>query len=154
MDNELDVNDWINSTQEDLVIVSFGSQVPMLASTCYHCGLAVEKMLKAYLIAKESKLTKTHDLDVLIEKCEKHSPDFSKYRKICEDISVFSIVRYPPDRNLTEQKMRKTIENTHEIVNFAMAKLKELGYDKTPQPTSDSMKKIMAAIQQVQNITG
>jgi HEPN domain-containing protein len=152
--SELVISDWINSTQGDLDMVSLGSQVPLLAPVCYHCGQAVEKILKAYIIAKTSELTKTHDLVSLITKCEQCSPDFGKFRNTCTNISTFSTIRYPPQKNLTKQEMEETIKNTHEIVNFAMAKLKELGYDKTPQPTSDSMKKIMAAIQQVQNITG
>lgn len=154
MDNELDVNDWINSAQEDLDGIALTSQVPLLAHTCYHCGQAVEKMLKAYIIAKTNELTKTHDLVSLIKKCERISPDFGQFRNICTDISTFSTIRYPPRKNITKQDMEETIERTREIVDFTMATLKQLGYDKIPQPTSDSMKKIMNAIQRVQDITG
>jgi HEPN domain-containing protein len=153
MNDELDVNDWIDSAQEDLIIVSLGSQVPVLASTCYHCGQAVEKLFKAYLIAKGSGLTKTHDLVPLIRKCEQYSPDFRAFESACTQISAFSVVRYPPKKNLTEQKMNQTIKDTREIVDFTMSKLKELGYDSPPKPPSDSMKKMMNAVQQVQNIT-
>jgi HEPN domain-containing protein len=154
MDNELDVNDWISSAQEDLDGIALTSQVPLLANTCYHCGQAVEKMLKAYIIAKTNELTKTHDLVSLVTKCERSSPDFGKLKNTCAEISTFSTIRYPPKKDLTKQEMEETIKNTHEIVDFTMSKLKELGYDKTQQPTSDAMKKIMNAIRQVKNITG
>jgi HEPN domain-containing protein len=102
---ELVVSEWINSAQEDLDGIALTSQVPLLAHTCYHCGLAVEKMLKAYIIAKETKLIKTHDLNVLLEKCEKHSSDFGRFKDICIDITLYATLRYPPGRNLTREKM-------------------------------------------------
>jgi len=126
--NELDVIDWINSAQDDLKIVSFGAQALILAPTCYHCEQAVEKMLKAYIIAKENRLIKTHDLDVLLEKCEVHSSDFSIFKKVCEDITTFSVMRYPPSRKLTVQYMEQAVKNTLAIVDFTQSKLKELGY--------------------------
>jgi HEPN domain-containing protein len=145
--DELVVGEWINSAQEDLDTVSLVSQVPLLAATCFHCGQAVEKILKAYIIAKDIKLIKTHDLNDLLDRCKKHSSDFSNFEDVCNDIISYTTVRYPPDRNLTEQEMKQTIESTHEIVDFTMSKLKELGYEKLPQPTSDSLKKIIDAIE-------
>jgi HEPN domain-containing protein len=144
--SELIIIDWLDSTQEDFDIISLGSQVPLLASTCYHCGQAVEKILKAYLIAKENNLTKTHDLDALLEKCETHSPDFGQFKKNCENITAYATIRYPPRKNLTKQEMEETIEDTHEIVNFTMSKLKELGFDKPQQPASDVIEKMIKAV--------
>jgi HEPN domain-containing protein len=146
MNNELDVNDWISSAQEDMDMILLGSKVPIIASTCYHCGQAVEKILKAYLIAKESKLTKTHDLDVLVAKCEKHSPDFNQYKKIGVDVSAFSTIRYPPKRNITEQEMKETIESAYKIIDFTMSKLNGLGYKKQSQPQSEAIKKMIKAV--------
>jgi len=144
--DELVVSEWINSTRDDLGVISLISQVPLPAAVCYHCGQAVEKILKAYLIAKENELLKTHDLILLIKKCEKHSPDFGKFKNTCADISTFATIRYPPETNMTEQKMGQTIKDTHEIVDFTMEKLKQLGYNPPPQPTSAAIEKIMAAI--------
>jgi HEPN domain-containing protein len=130
------VGEWITSAKDDMTMALLGAQVPVIASTCYHCGQAVEKILKAYIIAEENTLTKTHDLIVLLENCEKHSPDFGKFKKQCAKITAFSTIRYPPSMNVTEQKMEQTIENANEILSFTISKLKTLGY-KAPEPSTN-----------------
>jgi len=94
--NELDVKEWINSAREDLGVIELVSRVPYFALTCYHCQQAVEKLLKAYLLAHTGEQPqKSHDLDAFLNKCAKYSADFNKFKKICADISTFSTVRYP-----------------------------------------------------------
>jgi len=144
--SELVVCEWINSAQEDLDAITLTSQVPLLAHTCYHCGQAIEKILKAYIIAKESRLIKTHDIEDLLGKCQNHSSDFGKFEYICEDLTKYVTVRYPPIENVPEQKMELAIKNTHEIVDFTMEKLKQLGYNPTKQPTSENIKKMIEAV--------
>jgi len=144
--SELVIADWMKSTQDDLDIAKIGAQVPILAPTCYHCGQAVEKILKAYIIAEENKLTKTHDLNLLLENCERHSPDFAKFKKQCAEILVFSTIRYPPSTNITEQTMKQTIKDTLEIVDFTKSKLKALGYDAPESSTNTAIEEIKEAV--------
>jgi len=144
-DNELDVNEWIGAMQDDLDTISLVSQVPVVTSACYHCEQAVEKILKAYLIAKENKLTKTHDLNVLLNDCEKYSSDFGNFKFICSDITAYATVRYPPGRNLTVEKMKQAVKGAYEVVDFTMSKLKELGYDKPTLPIMGEKHQILGA---------
>jgi len=44
--SELVVSEWVDSAREDLDNIALTSQVPLIAGTCYHCGQAVEKILK------------------------------------------------------------------------------------------------------------
>jgi HEPN domain-containing protein len=140
------VEEWITSAQDDLTMVMLGAQVPVIASTCYHCGQAVEKILKAYIIAKENTLTKTHDLIVLLENCESHSSDFGKFKKQCAKITTFSTIRYPPSRNVTELKMEQTVKSALEIVNFTKSKLKDLGYEAPESSTNAAIEEVKEAI--------
>jgi HEPN domain-containing protein len=140
------VEEWIASAQDDLTMAMLGAQVPVIASTCYHCGQAVEKILKAYIIAEENTLTKTHDLIVLLESCENHSPDFGKFKTQCDEITTFSTIRYPPSRNVTEQKMEQTIKNAHEIVSFTKSKLKDLGYEAPESPAKAAIEEVKEAV--------
>jgi HEPN domain-containing protein len=122
------------------------SQVPLLVPTYYHCEQAIEKILKAYIIAKENILTKTHDLNELRRICETHSPDFSGFEDICDEISAYSAIRYPPNINLTIRQMRKTIKDTFEIVDFTKSKLKDLGYEVPESSTTAAMEEVKEAI--------
>jgi HEPN domain-containing protein len=140
------VGEWINSARDDLSMASLGARVPIPASTCYHCGQAVEKILKAYIIAEENKLTKTHDLNILLENCERYSSDFGKFKKQCAEITAFSTIRYPPSRNLTEWKMEQTVNSAHEIVNFTTSKLKVLGYEAPESSTNAAIEEIKEAV--------
>jgi len=141
------IGEWISSAQEDVDTVLILSQVPLLAPTYYHCEQAVEKILKAYIIAKETKLIRTHALDELLKICETHSTDFSKFRKRCEEITTFSAMRYPPRKKLTEQTIKNTIKDTLEIVNFTKSKLKDLGYEALEElPTSAEIEAIKETV--------
>jgi len=71
-------------------------------------------------------------------------------RKNIEDITAFATIRYPPRKNITVQEMKRTIENTHKIVDFTMAKLKQLGYNSALQPVNENIKKMIEAVSAVQ----
>jgi hypothetical protein len=60
-------------SDDDLDAVLNLAKVPYLVPACYLCGQAVEKILKAYYIAKENKLIKTHDLLGMSPKIKKKS---------------------------------------------------------------------------------
>jgi HEPN domain-containing protein len=129
---ELIVSDWIAAAQEDLSAALNLANIPYLVPACYLCGQSVEKILKAYYIAKENRLIKTHDLDELIEKCEKHSPDFDRFMDACSELTQYATIRYPPNRKnkkLTVQNMNQALKYAEDILDFTKAKLKELGYE-------------------------
>jgi len=129
--NELVISEWISAALEDFGCASVLSKVPYHTPACYHCQQSVEKILKAYIIAKENTLIKTHDLDNLIDKCEKHSPDFSKFKDACEDLTLYTTIRYPPFGNLTEQDMKQALKNAQDVLEFTKSKLTEMGFETT-----------------------
>jgi HEPN domain-containing protein len=71
--NELVVGEWVSAAYEDFGSAMVLAKIPYYAPACYHCQQSAEKILKAYIIAKENILTKTHDIDALVNKCEQHS---------------------------------------------------------------------------------
>ena len=57
---------------------------------------AVEKYLKAYLLARGWTLRKVHDLEVLLNEATPHMPAFRQFTKACRKISGYYIAeRYP-----------------------------------------------------------
>jgi HEPN domain-containing protein len=134
--SELDITQWIRVAQMDFDSALTLSKVQYptpLEIICYHCQQSVEKILKAYFIAKENRLTKTHELDDLIEKCKKYSFDFDKFKSFCAKLTLYTTTtRYPPIIDLTEQDMKYALKGAREILNFTKSKLKDLGYEYNP----------------------
>jgi len=146
INDEIDVNEWILSTQEDLDAIELLSQIPHPAPTCFHCEQAVEKILKAYLIANTGKPPQhKHDLIMFLRQCTKYSADFGQLSEICADITTFATIRYPPNRTLTEENMRQTIKNTYMVVDFTMEKLKQSGHNPPPRAPGEILKKMIEA---------
>jgi HEPN domain-containing protein len=126
--NELVVSEWISAALEDFGSATVLAKVPYYAPACYHCQQSVEKILKAYIIAKENILIKTHDLDDLISKCEKHAIEFGKLKDACEDLTLYTTIRYPPFGNLTEIDMKHALNDAQDVLEFTKSKLAEMGF--------------------------
>jgi len=127
--NELVVSEWISAALEDFGCATVLAKVPYYAPACYHCQQSVEKILKAYIIAKENILIKTHDLDDLVNKCERHNIDFDKFKDACEDLTLYTTIRYPPFGNMTEQNMKQALKEAHDVLEFTKSKLAEMGFE-------------------------
>jgi HEPN domain-containing protein len=134
----IDIEEWVSIAQSDYDYALKTSKIfyPVpIEMICYHCQQSVEKILKAYSLAKGNKLTKTHDLEVLIEQCKQHSPDFDKYTKICTKITSYvAISRYPPKIEITPEDMKIALNNTRDILEFTKSKLEEMGYEFEYEP--------------------
>jgi HEPN domain-containing protein len=131
--NELVVSEWISAALEDFGSATVLAKVPYYAPACYHCQQSVEKILKAYIIAKENILIKTHDLDDLISKCEKHAIEFGKLKDACEDLTLYTTIRYPPFGNLTEIDMKHALNDAQDVLEFTKPKLAEMGFGTNPK---------------------
>jgi len=127
--NQHDINEWIRFAQMDydcaLKMAETFHPVP-IEIICYHCQQSAEKILKAYTIAKGNILTKTHDLDVLLDQCKQYSPEFSKFSNISAALTSYAAVsRYPPVIELTEQDMKQALKSACTILEFTKSKLME-----------------------------
>lgn len=62
----------------------------------FHCQQAVEKYLKAFLVAHGRPFQKTHDIGLLLGYCEPVDPAFGSIRDVAEPLTVFAVTfRYP-----------------------------------------------------------
>jgi len=129
----LDVKRWIQYAQED-----YDSAVAMAKAignpysprkVCYDCQQSAEKILKAYMIAKEGTRSKMHDLEKLLRMCEKHSSDFNGLETACLELDTYvTETRYPSDKNLTMDDMNDALKYAGEILEFTKSKLAEMGF--------------------------
>ncbi|GBU22369.1 hypothetical protein R80B4_02277 [Fibrobacteres bacterium R8-0-B4] len=131
--DNLNVAEWVQYAQEDynlaVTIVKTHNPYPVpIRIVCFQCQQAVEKILKAYMIAKEGGRAKTHDLEKLLEQCGRHSPDFSAFDTACAALSTYvAVSRYPSNMNLTESRMKEAMKDAYLILEFVKSKLRELG---------------------------
>ncbi|MCL2407087.1 MAG: HEPN domain-containing protein [Defluviitaleaceae bacterium] len=133
MTDSLDVNEWIRYAQMDYDAAKnmalLFNPVP-LEIVCYHCQQGAEKILKAYAIAKNEPLVKTHNLKVIIEQCLKHDETFNLLAKNCLSLNGYSVIsRYPIGEDaVTEQDMNIALKHASEVMGFTKEKLNRLGY--------------------------
>ena len=95
---------------------------------CYHCQQCAEKSLKAYAIARSEVLTKTHDLETILEQCIKHDDRFNAFGLICPILTGYAVFsRYPvSEDSINENDMKIALKNALEILDFTKARIAEL----------------------------
>ena len=61
------IKQWLLKANEDLLVVDKLTEYEIIAtsSVCFHCQQAVEKFLKAFLIANGVEVKKTHNIEYL-----------------------------------------------------------------------------------------
>jgi len=140
------VEEWIKIAEHDLGSAMLLAEIPYYAPACVHCQQSVEKILKAYIIANGGVLKKIHELNVLVEDCEKYSPDFGQIKNNCSDITLYSTMRYPPMGNITDEDMKQLLKDTRDVFDFTKSKLKNLGYDVPESSTNTTIEEIKEAV--------
>lgn len=73
------IKQWLSKANEDLLVVSKLTEFEIIAtsSACFHCQQAVEKFLKAFLIANGVETKKTHNIEFLLSECSDIDKDFA-----------------------------------------------------------------------------
>jgi len=87
--------DWLQWAEMDLRRTELLLVHQDLYGAAYHLQQAVEKGLKAFLLAHGWQLERTHDLPYLLEKAIAHLPTLSAYQELCRRANQFIWARYP-----------------------------------------------------------
>lgn len=62
------IKEWISKAEKDIKTVEIMKEVEDVTEiVCFHCQQAVEKYLKALLIAHDVEFPKTHNIDFLLK---------------------------------------------------------------------------------------
>ncbi len=92
------IKQWLFKANEDLLVVEKLTEYEIVAtsSVCFHCQQAVEKFLKAFLIANGIEIRKTHNIEYLLSECTDFDNDFVEIDP--KELSDFGVdARYPGD---------------------------------------------------------
>ncbi|GBU20986.1 hypothetical protein R80B4_00873 [Fibrobacteres bacterium R8-0-B4] len=111
--DEFDIKEWMRIAEQDYDSAQklSGFHPAPIEVICYLSQQSIEKILKAYIIANENKLTKTHDLKILITKCEQYSPDFGNFNAICASL-------YPDPLDRRKRRVSFSIDPISEQLIF------------------------------------
>lgn len=121
------IKEWSDKAEEDFLFAktTLAEGINFYSPICFHLHQAVEKYLKAYIVANNLNFLKIHDLSQLLKICSDHDSSFNRITGQVNELNPYYIeTRYPGitvsfDKVQTEQ----ALEITEEIVSFIKAKL-------------------------------
>ncbi|MDR1452488.1 MAG: HEPN domain-containing protein [Candidatus Margulisbacteria bacterium] len=130
--SNLDISEWIRFAQTDYdtakKMYDLFKPIPREIA-CFLCQQSIEKILKAYILARGGTLIKMHDLYALLKQCAEHKEEFEKYRDTCAELTTYAVfIRYPSFDTLTELDLRQALSNAQKVLSFTKTQLGELGY--------------------------
>ena len=96
--NKIKAGEWFEKARRDFetakLLLRYGGHPDPVAVFLQQ---AVEKYLKGYLIARDWKLVKTHDLKLLIDEAKKHDNNFEKFYDLADRLTKHYVdEKYPP----------------------------------------------------------
>lgn len=125
--NEL-VSMSIRKAEEDIVLLDKVVDDEDISSEIigFHAQQAIEKLLKALLIAKIIPFRRTHDLGELIDLCSEHGIDVPDELYDIDDLTPFAVeYRYdvftPPNKELFSRS--KALEHVKAVHSWVLSKI-------------------------------
>jgi HEPN domain-containing protein len=90
----------------------------------YHCQQAVEKMLKAYWVGRNTEFEKVHDLGYLPDQCALSDKEFETLRVAVEPLTVYAIAfGYPGPADPTSEDVRTALQVVERVWAFTSSRL-------------------------------
>ena len=122
------IKQWLLKANEDLLVVDKLTEYEIIAtsSVCFHCQQAVEKFLKAFLIANGVDVKKTHNIEYLLSESADFDKDFTDIDP--KELSDFGVdVRYPGDMFVPDQDETLEYKNlAFEIKDIVESKIDKI----------------------------
>ena len=117
----LDVKDWFEIADDDYESAVFlmSKYRKPIEIICYHLIQAVEKYLKAFIQYKGITPQKTHNIEVLLNKCISFDKNFLSIKKECFYINSFTHqLHYEKRGEIAESDMEICLKYTEIVKNF------------------------------------
>ena len=126
MKNDRDVAlGWLRKADSDLanakLCLAAGKS---LDTACFHCQQAVEKSLKAYLIANKAEFPFIHDLKRLLDDCSQFDPAFDALAADALRLTPYAVVTRYDDAFWPEpEEVQEALNSAHAIRSFVQDRL-------------------------------
>lgn len=109
---------WLRYASEDLRLSKYAmkAEPPFLKGSSFHAQQCAEKAIKAYLVLKKVRVSKTHDLRALSEAVQKVEGKAVKALEGAEKLTKFiTAARYPSDLEITVESVLEAIKISEKI---------------------------------------
>jgi len=117
-----DVREWLNRALDDLRWARHSLSGGFLPQACFGCQQAVEKTLKAYLLAHDWPLRRTHSLPDLLREAAEFDGEADQFRDSALVLDAYyAPTRYadtPVSLDYTEARVQDAIERTASLVSW------------------------------------
>lgn len=135
---------WLGKANSDLRAAgaALALDPPETEIAGFHRQQAVEKCLKALLIANDVDPPRIHDLEVLLEMCIDLGPDLTDLRSAILDLNPFAIqFRYPTEEPAPDkEEVQVGLENALEIRRRVQTLLLILAKPEQKKPIAEAAK--------------
>jgi HEPN domain-containing protein len=118
---------WLKIVDDDIKSAKGLLCLEVFSTATYHCQQAAEKALKAYLVFKNQKVKKIHDLIEITALCCELDKEFERLYDDVEHLNPFATkFRYPTEFDIPDyDDTKQAIEQTERIINFVLKKITE-----------------------------
>lgn len=120
-------DEWVKKARDDYksakVVLEEGGYY---GTTCFLAQQMAEKYLKGFLVYHGSKLSKIHDLVMLLNECKKIVPAFADFEDDCILLNDYYIeTRYPIDTpvDYSKKEAREALAAAERIGNFVLNRM-------------------------------
>jgi len=124
MDKAEILQQWIDKGKDDLRVAEYLSSMHYPTPDeiiCFHCQQSAEKNLKAFIFSHDIEPEKTHDLEYLLEICQKYNMKFSILLSKVDILNRYSILpRYPNELEISNEDMKTALSYAKNIQEFVM----------------------------------
>jgi HEPN domain-containing protein/predicted nucleotidyltransferase len=116
--------DWLRFAEQDWQRVEKRLSEDDHQDAAVHLQQALEKYLKAFLLANGWKLEKTHEVSKLLEKAIKYKPALNTFAGLCEQVENYYFAeRYPLslDAGTSADEIAKNFQEAHQLREIILA---------------------------------
>lgn len=125
MDNNF--QSWLKMAEADLIWSKASFEDQIWRGVCFTAQQSAEKALKAFLLSKNTSLSKIHDLVVLNEECQKFSVEFQDLIEACNTLSPYYLSSRYPDlaefENYSEEIAKDALVQADKVLEFVKSKI-------------------------------
>ncbi len=132
---------WLGKADSDLrtAQAALALDPPETETAAFHCQQAVEKCLKALLVAHDVDPPRVHDLAVLLEMCADQGHDLTGFRAAILDLNPFAVqFRYPSEEVAPEEEEVQEGLETAESIRRQVESLLPNPSSASPNPEGDT----------------
>ena len=120
---------WLEKARDDLNWTKANLREEIYYGACFTAQQAAEKTLKAFLLLKNGRFDKVHDLVKLLDDCILHQKDFGKFREVVAKLSFYyTQSRYPDISEVdkfTKEEAEEALEVAEKLVEFVSSEIKD-----------------------------